>query len=134
MVEVIFYVGVFYLLHLFFRMSFSLHKVPFVEWTYTEGNTSGMTALSERLSLASDNLRQTLPIFLVFAVLSVVLEVDNLLNAQLWLGFRILYLLGAVFNLYKFRSFIFFNFSSNIDFFNFTILNWPFIIFIFNIN
>ena len=103
MVEVIFYVGVFYLLHLFFRMSFSLHKVPFVEWTYTEGNTSGMTALSERLSLASDNLRQTLPIFLVFAVLSVVLEVDNLLNAQLWLGFRILYLLGAVFNLYKFK-------------------------------
>ena len=84
-------------------MSFSLHKVPFVEWTYTEGNTSGMTALSERLSLASDNLRQTLPIFLVFAVLSVVLEVDNLLNAQLWLGFRILYLLGAVFNLYKFK-------------------------------
>ena len=103
MVEVIFYVGVFYLLHLFFRMSFSLHKVPFVEWTYTEGNTSGMTALSERLSLASDNLRQTLPIFLVFAVLSVVLDVDNLLNAQLWLGFRILYLLGAVFDLYKFK-------------------------------
>ena len=103
MVEIIYYVGVFYLLHLFFRMSFSLHKVPFVEWTYTEGNTSGMTALSERLSLASDNLRQTLPIFLVFAVLSVVLDVDNLLNAQLWLGFRILYLLGAIFNLYKFK-------------------------------
>ena len=103
MVEMIFYVGVFYLLHLFFRMSFSLHKVPFVEWTYTEGNTSGMTALSERLSLASDNLRQTLPIFLVFAVLSVVLDVDNLLNAQLWLGFRILYLLGAVFDLYQFK-------------------------------
>ena len=103
MVEIIYYVGVFYLLHLFFRMSFSLHKVPFVEWTYTEGNTSGMTALSERLSLASDNLRQTLPIFLVFAVLSVVLDVDNLLNAQLWLGFRILYLLGAIFNLYQFK-------------------------------
>ena len=103
MVELIYYVGVFYLLHLFFRMSFSLHKVPFVEWTYTEGNISGMTALSERLSLASDNLRQTLPIFLVFAVLSVILEVDNLLYAQLWFGFRILYLLGAVFNLYKFK-------------------------------
>jgi len=103
MVEMIYYVGVFYLLHLFFRMSFSLHKVPFIEWTYTEGNISGMTALSERLSLASDNLRQTLPIFLVFAVLSVILEVDNLLYAQLWFGFRILYLLGAVFNLYKFK-------------------------------
>ena len=62
-----------------------------------------MTALSERLSLASDNLRQTLPIFLVFAVLSIILEVDNLLYAQLWFGFRILYLLGAVFNLYKFK-------------------------------
>ena len=103
MVELIYYVGVFYLLHLFFRMSFSLHKVPFIEWTYTEGNISGMTALSERLSLASDNLRQTLPIFLVFAVLSIILEVDNLLYAQLWFGFRILYLLGAVFNLYKFK-------------------------------
>tara|TARA_B100000886_G_C20338932_1_gene455769 strand:+ start:485 stop:865 length:381 start_codon:yes stop_codon:yes gene_type:complete len=103
MVEIIYYVGVFYLLHLFFRMSFSLHKVPFIEWTYTEGNISGMTALSERLSLASDNLRQTLPIFLVFAVLSIILEVDNLLYAQLWFGFRILYLLGAVFNLYKFK-------------------------------
>ena len=103
MVEMIYYVGVFYLLHLFFRMSFSLHKVPFIEWTYTEGNISGMTALSERLSLASDNLRQTLPIFLVFAVLSIILEVDNLLYAQLWFGFRILYLLGAVFNLYKFK-------------------------------
>ena len=103
MVEMIYYVGVFYLLHLFFRMSFSLHKVPFIEWTYTEGDISGMTALSERLSLASDNLRQTLPIFLVFAVLSIILEVDNLLYAQLWFGFRILYLLGAVFNLYKFK-------------------------------
>ena len=103
MVEMIYYVGVFYLLHLFLKMSFSLHKVPFLEWTYTGGNTLGMTALSERLGLASDNLRQTLPIFLVFAVLSVVLDVDNLLNAQLWLGFRVLYLLGAVINLYRFK-------------------------------
>ena len=103
MVEMIYYVGVFYLLHLFLKMSFSLHKVPFIEWTYTGGNTSGMTALSERFGLASDNLRQTLPIFLVFAVLSVVLDVDNLLNAQLWLGFRVLYLLGAVLNLYRFK-------------------------------
>jgi uncharacterized MAPEG superfamily protein len=103
MVEMIYYVGVFYLLHLFLKMSFSLHKVPFLEWTYKGGKTSGMTALSERLGLASDNLRQTLPIFLVFAVLSVVLDVDNLLNAQLWLGFRVLYLLGAVLNLYRFK-------------------------------
>ena len=103
MVEMIYYVGVFYLLHLFLKMSFSLHKVPFLEWTYTGGNTSGVTALSERLGLASDNLRQTLPIFLVFSVLSVVLDVDNLLNAQLWLGFRVLYLLGAVINLYRFK-------------------------------
>jgi uncharacterized MAPEG superfamily protein len=29
--------------------------------------------------------------------------VDNLLNAQLWLGFRVLYLLGAVINLYRFK-------------------------------
>ena len=29
-------VGMFYILHLFLTMSFSLHKVPFVNWTYTK--------------------------------------------------------------------------------------------------
>jgi uncharacterized MAPEG superfamily protein len=84
-------------------MSFSLHKVPFLEWTYTGGNTSNITPLSERVALASDNLRQSLPLFLVFALLSVILDVDNLMLAQSWLGLRVVYLLGAMLNLYRFK-------------------------------
>ena len=103
MVDLIVYVGFFYILHLFLRMSFSLHKVPFIEWTYSGGDTSDRIALSERMTLASNNLRQSLPIFLVFAVLSVMLSVDNLFYAQLWFGLRIAFLRGGIFNLYKFK-------------------------------
>ena len=103
MTNLIICVGMFYVLHLFFKMSFSLHKVPFLEWTYTGGNTSNITSLSERVALASDNLRQSLPLFLVFALLSVILDVDNLMLAQAWLGLRVVYLLGAMLNLYRFK-------------------------------
>jgi uncharacterized MAPEG superfamily protein len=96
-------VGMFYVLHLFLKMTFSLHKVPFVDFTYTEGNISNTTALSERMSLASDNLRQSLPLFFVFAILSVILDIDNLFLAQVWLGLRVAYLLGAILNLYRFK-------------------------------
>ena len=96
-------VGMFYVLHLFLTMSFSIHKVPFINWTYTGGDISGMTDLSSRMSSASDNLRQSLPLFLAFAVLSVVMEKGdiNLLLTQVWFGLRIAYLLGAVINIYK---------------------------------
>jgi uncharacterized MAPEG superfamily protein len=103
MIDLIICVGMFYILHLFFKMSFSLHKVPFVQWTYTDGDTSNLTALSSRMVLASDNLRQSLPIFLVFAVLSVIQDVDNLMLAQTWFGLRVVYLLGAVLDLYRFK-------------------------------
>ena len=84
-------------------MSFSLHKVPFLNWTYTGGDISGMTELSNRMASASDNLRQSLPLFLAFAVLSVVSKNGdvNLLLAQVWFGLRIAYLVGAVVNLYS---------------------------------
>ena len=82
-------------------MSFSLHKVPFMNWTYTVGDTSSMTELSQRMSSASDNLRQSLPIFLVFSVLSIINNVDNLMLAKIWFLIRGIYLLGAIFNLYK---------------------------------
>ena len=95
-------VGMFYILHLFLTMSFSLHKVPFVNWTYTGGDISNMSDLSTRFASASDNLRQSLPLFLAFAVLSVVMDkVDvNLMLAQVWFGLRIAYLAGAAVNLY----------------------------------
>lgn len=103
MTNLIICVGLFYIIHLFFKMSFSLHKVPFVQWTYTDGDTSNLTALSSRMVLASDNLRQSLPVFLVFAILSVIQDVDNLMLAQTWFGLRVAYLLGAVLDLYRFK-------------------------------
>lgn len=103
MIDLIICVGMFYILHLFFKMSFSLHKVPFVQWTYTDGDTSNSTTLSSRMVLASDNLRQSLPVFFVFAVLSVIQDVDNLMLAQTWFGLRVVYLLGAVLDLYRFK-------------------------------
>ena len=103
MIDLIICVGMFYILHLFFKMSFSLHKVPFVQWTYTDGDTSNSTDLSSRMVLASDNLRQSLPVFFVFAVLSVIQDVDNLMLAQTWFGLRVAYLLGAAFDLYRFK-------------------------------
>ena len=96
-------VGMFYVLHLFLTMSFSLHKVPFINWTYTGGDVSGMTELSTRLASASDNLRQSLPLFLTFAVLSVIMEMGevNLMLAKVWFGLRIAYLVGAAVDLYS---------------------------------
>ena len=93
----------FYILHLFLVMTFSLHKVPFIQWTYTGGDISGKTALSERMVSAGDNLRQSLPVFLVLAILSVILDVDNLMLAQSWLALRVIYLVGAIVDLYKFK-------------------------------
>tara|TARA_E500000178_G_C17031039_1_gene760542 strand:+ start:1253 stop:1576 length:324 start_codon:yes stop_codon:yes gene_type:complete len=84
-------------------MTLSLHKVPFIQWTYTGGDISNMTPLSSRMASASDNLRQSLPIFLAFALLSIILNVDNLMLAQAWFGLRVLYLLGAIFNLYQYK-------------------------------
>ena len=103
MTNLIICVVMFYVLHLFLVMSFSLHKVPFIQWTYTGGDISAKTALSERMASAGDNLRQSLPIFMVLAVLSVILEVNNLMLAQTWLGLRVLYLLGAMADLYRFK-------------------------------
>lgn len=103
MTNLIICVVMFYILHLFLVMSFSLHKVPFIQWTYTGGDISNMTPLSSRMASASDNLRQSLPIFLAFALLSIILNVDNLMLAQAWFGLRVLYLLGAIFNLYQYK-------------------------------
>ena len=62
-----------------------------------------MTDLSQRMASAGDNLRQTLPLFLVLSCMSIILEVDNLLYAQIWFGFRIAYLVGAILNIYRFK-------------------------------
>jgi uncharacterized MAPEG superfamily protein len=83
-------------------MTFSLHKVPLVNFTVRDGDLSGMTALSERMGVAGDNLRQSLFIFIPFAVMSAVLNVDNLMLAKIWFGLRIVYLFGHIIDLYRF--------------------------------
>ena len=102
MVNLIICVTFFYTLHLFLRMSFSLHKVPFINFTYAGGDDSGITDLSKRMVIATDNLRQSMVIFIPFAMMSVVLDVDNLMLAKSWFGLRIVYLLGHMVNLYRF--------------------------------
>ena len=102
MVNLIICVTFFYTLHLFLRMSFSLHKVPFINFTYTGGDDSGITDLSKRMVIATNNLRQSMLIFIPFAMMSVVLDVDNLMLAKSWFGLRIVYLLGHMVNLYRF--------------------------------
>ena len=102
MINLIICVLFFYAAHLFFKMTFSLHKVPYVNFTLRDGDLSGMTALSERMGVAGDNLRQSLFIFIPFAVMSAVLNVDNLMLAKIWFGLRIVYLFGHIIDLYRF--------------------------------
>ena len=102
MVNLIICVTLFYTLHLFLRMSFCLHEVPFIKFTYAGGDDSGITDLSKRMVIATDNLRQSMLIFIPFAMMSVVLDVDNLMLAKSWFGLRIVYLLGHMVNLYRF--------------------------------
>ncbi|GIS25300.1 MAG: hypothetical protein CM15mP126_5430 [Gammaproteobacteria bacterium] len=46
-----------------FVLTFSIHKVPFVQFTISDGDLSGLTDLSKRMIVAGDNLRQSLFIF-----------------------------------------------------------------------
>ena len=102
MVNLIICVLFFYIAHLFLKMTFSLHKIPFVNFTLANGDLSKMTDLSERMGVAGENLRQSLFIFIPFAVMSAVLGVDNLMLAKTWFGLRIIYLIGHILNIYRF--------------------------------
>ena len=101
MINLIICVLFFYAAHLFLKMSFSLHKVPFVNFTIANGDLSGMTDFSQRMGIAGENLRQSLFIFIPFAVMSAELGIDNLMLAKTWFGLRIVYFLGHVINLYR---------------------------------
>lgn len=100
MIDILIIVVFFSLLNLFLPMIFSLHKVPFKDFTYIGGDVSGKTELSKRLALSADNLKETLPLFLALSILSIQMGVDNSLPMHVWLFSRIIYLLGSVFNVY----------------------------------
>ena len=61
-----------------------------------------ITDLSKRMMVATENLRQSMLIFIPFAMMSVVLNVDNLLLGKIWFGLRIVYLFGHIIDLYRF--------------------------------
>ena len=100
MIDILIIVVFFSLLNLFLPMIFSLHKVPFKEFTYIGGDVSGKTEISKRLALSADNLKETLPLFLALSILSIQMGVDNTLPMHVWLFSRIIYLLGSIFNVY----------------------------------
>jgi uncharacterized MAPEG superfamily protein len=100
MIDILIIVVFFSLLNLFLPMIFSLHKVPFKDFTYIGGDVSGKTELSKRAALSADNLKETLPLFLVLSILSIQMGVDNSLPMHVWLFSRIIYLLGSIFNVY----------------------------------
>ena len=100
MIDILIIVVFFSLLNLFLPMIFSLHKVPFKDFTYIGGDVSGKTELSKRVALSADNLKETLPLFLVLSILSIQMGVDNSLPMHVWLFSRIIYLLGSIFNVY----------------------------------
>ena len=100
MIDILIIVVFFSLLNLFLPMIFSLHKVPFKDFTYIGGDVSGKTEISKRLALSADNLKETLPLFLVLSILSIHMGVDNSLPMHVWLFSRIIYLLGSIFNVY----------------------------------
>ena len=76
--------------------------MPFVEFTYKGGDDTGLTELSKRMMVATENLRQSMLIFIPFAMMSVGLNVDNLLLGKIWFGLRIVYLFGHIIDLYRF--------------------------------
>ena len=100
MIDILIIVIFFSLLNLFLPMIFSLHKVPFKDFTYIGGDVSGKTELSKRLALSAENLKETLPLFLALSILSMQMGVDNSLPMHVWLFSRIIYLLGSIFNVY----------------------------------
>ena len=100
MIDILIIVIFFSLLNLLLPMIFSLHKVPFKDFTYIGGDVSGKTELSKRVALSADNLKETLPLFLVLSILSIQMGIDNSLPMHVWLFSRIIYLLGSIFNVY----------------------------------
>ena len=61
-------------------------------FTYLLSNRDGRVQLSDatkRVIRASENLKESLPIFLTLAILSIIMEKDNTLLASYWLILRI---------------------------------------------
>ena len=64
-----------------------------------DNNNLELTKVTKRVLRASDNLKESLPIFLVICILSIILNKENTLLASYWLILRIGHLLTYSFGI-----------------------------------
>ena len=67
-----------------------------------------MAASVARAKRASNNLLETLPVFLTLAVLSIIMEVQTAELAAIWLGLRVAYLFAYLMHIDYIRTLIWF--------------------------
>ena len=92
MLDLILITALFYLIQLMTPMLLSIGKVSAMDFLSTKGGPVDLSDSSKRALVAVHNFRETLPIFLVLAVLSIQLEVANEQLAECWLITRLIYL------------------------------------------
>ena len=111
MLDLILITALFYLIQLMTPMLLSIGKVPVMNFLSTKGGSADLSDASKRALVAVHNFRESLPIFLVLAVLSIQLEVANEQLAECWLITRLVYLVLGIANVYSYpfiRTGIFF--------------------------
>ena len=102
MIDIILITIVFYVIQLLLPMCFSLGKVPLMSFLSTANESYVLTKLSQRTQRAVNNFKESLPIFLVLCVLSIILNIDNVELATYWIVSRLLYLTLGIMDLYKY--------------------------------
>ena len=102
MLDLILITALFYVIQLMTPMLLSLGKVPVMNFLSTKGGSLDLSDASKRALVAVHNFRESLPIFLVLAVLSIQLEVANEQLAECWLITRLIYLVLGIANVYSY--------------------------------
>jgi uncharacterized MAPEG superfamily protein len=102
MLDLILITALFYLIQLMTPMLLSIGKVPLMNFLSTKGGSLDLSDASKRALVAVHNFRESLPIFLVLAVLSIQLEVANEQLAECWLITRLVYLVLGIANVYSY--------------------------------
>ena len=102
MLDLILITALFYLIQLMTPMLLSIGKVPVMNFLSTKGESLDLSDASKRALVAVHNFRESLPIFLVLAVLSIQLEVANEQLAECWLITRLIYLVLGIANVYSY--------------------------------
>ena len=102
MLDLILITALFYVIQLMTPMLLSIGKVPVMNFLSTKGGSLDLSDASKRALVAVHNFRESLPIFLVLAVLSIQLEVANEQLAECWLITRLVYLVLGIANVYSY--------------------------------